>query len=627
MRVLFSLVAIPLVLFTSIGITGAEEKTVVPGAPRLLPEKTLAYIRIENVTEFREGLAASSTGKMLADPKLKPIASEVYVIAADAFQTLGDRIGLSLDELMSIPKGQLALALISKEQTSSTDKSTTESTSKTPKDDSPEAIRKRIEEKQKEAANVSFGGLILIETGDDDSALKKILSGLEKRMTQDGFVSRQETISGTSLVRLVRTNNPRESLEYFRRDGVTVIGIGTDSARDSLDRWNGVSDGRTLAESTDFAAVMSRCIGEEETRPQVTFFVNPYTIVERLVKSSGGGAVIVWPIIENLGVGKIRGIGGSIFQGGDTFDDISHMHVLLDPPRDGIFGVVRPSKVDTNPPDWVPADVTSYVSLGWRVDAAFDGFERIFDRFSGEGSFNTRTVEPFKTQTGLDLREALVNTTKDRGVMISWLQKPVTFNSSTSLVGIQLKDPAEMSRTIEKLRESVWKGVETDSIGATKIYRGPQRDQPMPPGFRAPTPCAAIVGDWLMATDSRELLEHVIRSNNGAVPRLSSLPEYDLVASEVGAQLDAEKPFMFSFARQAEVLRQFYDLAKSPQVRDALKGPSENNPIAKRIMELLAEDQLPPFDEFKKYFAPSGGFAYDEPTGMHFGRYTLKADD
>jgi hypothetical protein len=31
-------------------------------------------------------------------------------------------------------------------------------------------------------------------------------------------------------------------------------------------------------------------------------------------------------------------------------------------------------------------------------------------------------------------------------------------------------------------------------------------------------------------------------------------------------------------------------------------------------------------EEFKKYFAPSGGFAYDEPSGIHFGRYTLKPD-
>ena len=28
--------------------------------------------------------------------------------------------------------------------------------------------------------------------------------------------------------------------------------------------------------------------------------------------------------------------------------------------------------------------------------------------------------------------------------------------------------------------------------------------------------------------------------------------------------------------------------------------------------------------EFEKYFAPSGSFGYDEPTGMHLGSFTLR---
>jgi hypothetical protein len=42
---------------------------------------------------------------------------------------------------------------------------------------------------------------------------------------------------------------------------------------------------------------------------------------------------------------------------------------------------------------------------------------------------------------------------------------------------------------------------------------------------------------------------------------------------------------------------------------------------------LLKRNQLPPFDDFIKYFAPTGSFAYDEANGMHFGRYTLKPDE
>ncbi len=604
---------------------GGQEKAVIPAAPRLLPERTLGYIRIDNVTDFRAGLAASPTGQMLADPKLKPIASELYVIAGEAFQVIGDQLGLSLDELANIPKGQFSLALIANDIETATP-APTASAPASLKDDSPEAIRKRIEERR--AARNSFGGLIVVETGDDDAALQTVLESLQRRMTQDGFVSREETISGTRLTRIIRANNERNSLEHFSRDGVTVIGIGNGVAADALDRWNGNAEGLSLAEATDFAAVMSRCIGAEDELPQITFFVNPYHIVERIIKSSGGPAGLVWPIIESLGLGKIRGIGGSVFQGGETFSDISHMHVLLDPPRDGIFGVVRPALVETNPPDFVPADVTSYLTVGWRVDKTFDGFERIFDTFAGDGNFAMKVVDPFEKATSLDLRESLVNTTKDRGVILSWLQKPVALNSNANLWAVELKDAVQTEQTITKLRETIWKNLEIDTVGTTRIYRGRPRENPrqMPAGFRTPEPCAAIVDGWLVASDSRQLLEHAIRAASGSVPRLSDLSDYDLVASEIGAQMVAEKPFMFTFSRDSEVLRQFYELAKSPQTKERLKANNSENPIVKRIIELMDANELPPFDQFKKFFAPSGGFGYDEATGLHLGRYTLKSE-
>ena len=42
---------------------------------------------------------------------------------------------------------------------------------------------------------------------------------------------------------------------------------------------------------------------------------------------------------------------------------------------------------------------------------------------------------------------------------------------------------------------------------------------------------------------------------------------------------------------------------------------------------MLEQNQLPDFEKFEKYFAPSGTFAYDEPAGIHFGSFTLRADE
>ena len=76
-------------------------------------------------------------------------------------------------------------------------------------------------------------------------------------------------------------------MEFFERDGVVVFGIGYRTAQDVLEHWVGESDLPTLADSANFANVMSRCVGAESTRPQLTFYFDPYHLAERIVMASG----------------------------------------------------------------------------------------------------------------------------------------------------------------------------------------------------------------------------------------------------------------------------------------------------------------------------------------------------
>ena len=50
------------------------------------------------------------------------------------------------------------------------------------------------------------------------------------------------------------------------------------------------SDEETFADRSDFGAIMSRCLGAEDTRPQMTFFVDPYHLIGRFVKRGGSAA-------------------------------------------------------------------------------------------------------------------------------------------------------------------------------------------------------------------------------------------------------------------------------------------------------------------------------------------------
>ncbi len=55
-------------IFSVLVLPVVAEEGDVPGAPHLLPEDTLAYIRFDDVDQLREDSVNSSLGKMLADP-------------------------------------------------------------------------------------------------------------------------------------------------------------------------------------------------------------------------------------------------------------------------------------------------------------------------------------------------------------------------------------------------------------------------------------------------------------------------------------------------------------------------------------------------------------------------------
>jgi hypothetical protein len=450
---------------------------------------------------------------------------------------------------------------------------------------------------------------------------------MEQRVTTRGYLRRSADINGIKLIKLLPPRPGRPEIEYFEKDGTVVMGIGHDTAAKVLDHWADRSEEETLADRSDFVSIMSRCVGAESTRPQLTFFVDPYRIIERFVKRSSGAA-LVWPIVEQLGLPKIRGIGGSSFSGGELFESIAHMHILVDPPRDGVLGVLRPEAVDSAPPNWVPADVASYTSLKWDFETTYDNLDKVVAKFQGEGPMKRFVEDPAMQQFGISIREDLLENITGRYVNCGWIEPSAKLNSRTQTHALELSDSLKAKDVIAKFRERRPNALTVETIGGTVVYfaRSPSGGN-LPENFRIPEPGLMILGKWLIFSDSREMLTRITRANLEAAPRLINVAEFELVTSELGGKLDGEKPFMVSFLRGAEYMKQVYDLAKSPETKGMLRQASTNAPFAGRVVSMLERNQLPDFKEFEKYFAPSGTFAYDEPAGIHFGSFTLRAED
>ncbi len=84
--------------------------------PALFPERTLAYLRIDNVKEMKEALGRCTIGKLSGDDKIKPILMEFYGSLVNSTEAIQQFTGLNLEEILSIPTGELAVALLPSDQ-------------------------------------------------------------------------------------------------------------------------------------------------------------------------------------------------------------------------------------------------------------------------------------------------------------------------------------------------------------------------------------------------------------------------------------------------------------------------------------------------------------------------------
>ncbi|MCC9641038.1 DUF3352 domain-containing protein [Rhodopirellula sp. JC740] len=611
-------------------------RTTVP-APKLLPAETLAYIRVDDVNSIRADWETSSLGKMLNDPQMRPFVSDIYDILSELFDNVGKELGLTLDELRSLPQGQLAVALL--EGPPPEENADNQNTNSEDEDDD-EAIARRLRQKRRQQN--SFAVAVMIDAGPSNRTMSDLVDRLMKLAEKNRFVIQTEQIGSIEMTRLVRQRGNGDVIEWFEQDGFYVIGFGRTVGKDIAKRLlasqrDDTSSGRsrrsssssessetsTLAQNTDFVAVMSRSIGAEAEIPQTTFFINPYGIVKRIIARSGS-AFFIAPIVQDLGIEKIRGVGGSMFRGGEIVETIGHVHVLIDPPRDGFFGVLRPEDTDVSPPDWVPADSASFTTVGWDIETAFENLGKIVNRFAGEGRFKDFTEKPVQDRFGVSLAEEVFPAMTGRVVTIQRYQLPANWNSMARVIAIEFSDAKEAKRLLEQMKSKVPpKDMKPEVIRGKTVYFA-ERPNFNAPIIRVPERSLMLLDNWLLLSDSREIIVEVLKSSDGEVDRLSADEDYVLLTSELGAKLEGETPFLFQFNRDSESFRILYEMANSEGSATVLENRGGDNPMTKRVAELMRRDDWPEWETLEKYFSVSGIFGYDEPGGIHIGTMNLR---
>ena len=584
-------------------------------APQLFPEKTLAYVRIDNVAKLREDLKKSSIGKLGNDEELKPIFAEFYGTLVNSTAQMQESIGLNLDELLSIPNGEFAVALMPSDKSSA------------------KTSRKQAAEKTTVSIQLERPALaLLLDAGDEITGVQVMLDRLEKSMSADMQHS-QKVIDRLTLHRYENPNRDQERFGYFIDNGVMIACTDPNYLEQLSSVWLGTAgEWSSMADNRRFTGILSRCVGTQGERPQVSFYADPMAMVREFTPSNASSTMVL-AMLPAFGLDGIQGIGGSWIVAPPDFDSIAHLHLSLESPRRSIMGLLRPKKGSTTPEDWVPESVASYSTINWDIASTLKAIEQLYNQFRGPEAFDKEVLARANERLQIDLRKDVLENLDGRLTMLQGFVRPVTINSGSNLYAIKMKN-AEYIRNnvVPKIFELIEARTEvaTENFGKLTARVMTINNRGMGQGsdsvVRQPEICVAFVDDYLIIADSKYMMRQVSDCLSGSSAKLSQALDFELISDRITAQLQNKECSTLTYSRPEESLQLFYELARDPKNRDRLRQVADSNGFFKALLAGLDKRELPPFSVIAKYLAPAGGFLVDDDTGLHYMSFSLRRE-
>lgn len=559
-----------------------------PAAEHLLPERTVVFLRIADRQELVEQFQQTALGRIGQDPQIGALLKQLYGSAVEASGNLEQATGLSLDELLALPQGEFCFAIVA------------------PPTGAPAVV-------------------LLVEVGERSASAKRLLDSVEMRLINQGFAKSGEILGDTELKSFHQQADRNRSLAYFQRDGVMALMTNTELAKEILLVWNG-QEAQTLADSPKFSAIMRRSLGTKDEPHQLTWFVDPIELF-RSIGRGNPGAQIGLAMLPSLGLDGLQGIGGSVVMATEEFDILLHTHVLLNNPRHGVLEMAALEARDTTPENWVPVDAASYMTLHWNFEKTYAAFRDLYDDFRGDGALAADIRQRISDPLDVDFERDLLSVAEGPVTYVSWMEPPARVNSQSRLIGIKVNDSAAATATLERIVQKYDTMFQKSSFGGVPYYQqsdanqGPDSDSPL---VRRADPCIAILGEYLLLTDSSKLLHQAIMARSDTSRSLASALDYKLVASKISRLALPNKPCMIRFTRPEKGMQTLYDLAASQEMRDALAAQSETSRFSKALFDALNNNPLPPFPAIAKHLAPGGGLLTDDDSGFHYISFSLR---
>ena len=528
---------------------------------RLLPPNVLLYVSAPSCTEFQERFASTNFGRMVNDPAMADIRAEVMDKFEEASREAESEIGMPLSDLMAIPTGEAAFAVV-------------------------------------QPPGEKLGFSLFLDVGDHEDLLDTLLDKAEQSIEDEGQLTRgSEEFEGTEITTYTNENagpnDPIQGMAYFVKDGMFVLATSVDLLEASLVRWDGDHD-RTFADDETFGYILDRCDLPGDDEPVLTWYFNPLGLFKAGMAAAGPqvgmqGAMVMG-FLPVLGLDRVKGMGGLMDMATGEYDVVSHSVIYVAQPPTGVLQALVCPPAEQTPPPFISAEIANINGIHWDIQGAYEAVGQVWDFFTAPGTFgkimDDAAVSP--DGPGLHPKDDIIDLLTGQMYMLQDFESGGDLQQQRLAFLFELEDEQAMQDVIGKLTSMDGVDVSIREFRGTKIYEAEN-----PPAGQPMSPALAVANGYLMFAMNVELLESLLRGDDGN--SLAKSADFQELRSAF-----PDKVSTLGFQRQDRVMEALYEM-----IRQGMEQDDEFN-----------AELLPEFDAIRKYFGVTGSYSIPDEKGV-----------
>jgi len=635
------------VVVCCVGSVWADEPAF-PESQSVFPDTTVAWISIADPEEFGASFDRTQYGKLLRDPSMEAFVTSFREQLSKAGKQRLGKLGLTLEDLGEIPGGEIAMAAIV-----------------------PEAGR--------------LATVLLVDTSGHEEETKALLDVIEERLLEQKAERLADYEEKIRVYRLpqedpsaddVGAAEPEEQVVAVVHEGKALV-VGDDPVQVShvlavLD--NGRQD--CLASTDRFAKVSEESLKDLATSPsKLRWYINPfefaaaYKLAHPPKKRQKGPDYV--EILGRQGFDAVQALGGAIM-----FDDGSHQMrhqtIVYAPPLPGrdASSVERydlaarmlrfPESVEIQPYSWVPAGVSSWSSLQWDIETAFQSAESLVDDVVGEKGVFDDVIASLKEDPDgpqIDVEADLIACLGKRVTLIGDYEEPIDIDSDRLVIAVEAIDPEKVAATVGKSMSTdpdmrrieahgvvIWELIdrsmeiptlEIETPGGIVAHADQEEDSPSDRRRKLrekeekllPHSAVTVAHGHLLIASHRDILERVLTMSDGdSLAKTGDYKRMDTVLKK----LYPSPVILWGFGRSDESIRPAFEMLKrgampksksvTGQLLNSLLGDGEPGSVRDQKID---GSTLPDFELIEKYFGTSGFVMQNLKDGWRLGGITL----